>query len=57
MTHEEWMLHQNFENVLRLIEYVESQIMNHDYEAGEKMHCALVELGMYLSRELEKVQH
>ena len=57
MSHEEWLLHQHFENVVYLIDYVENRLWSQDCEMAEKVHGPLVDLGKYISRELEKTQH
>ena len=57
MSHEEWLLHQYFENVVYLIDYVENRLWSQDCEMAEKVHGPLVDFGKYISHELEKMQH
>lgn len=54
MSHEEWVLHRNFEHTIQLLEYVSSNIMNNDYKKGEYLHEAILELGKHIWMELDK---
>ena len=54
MSHEEWMLHQHFEYAMKLLEYVETRILNNDFKTGEYLHEALMELGTHIGQEIDK---
>ena len=57
MSHEEWVLHRNFENVMHLLEYIENRVLDKDYKTGEYMYEALVELGKHIGQELDKLHN
>lgn len=54
MSHEEWMLHQHFEYTMKLLEYVETRILDKDFKTGEYLHEALMDLGTHIGLEIDK---
>jgi hypothetical protein len=57
MSHDEWLLHQNIERSLDLIDYIERRLYTQDKDTFDPILSSLVDLMKYLSNKLGEFEH
>lgn len=57
MSHEEWLLHQNAERTLDLIDYISRQLYTQDKDTFDPILNSLIDLSKYLGKKLAEFEH
>lgn len=55
MSHEEWLLHQNAERTLDLIDYISRQLYTQDKDTFDPILNSLIDLSKYLGKNWQNL--